>query len=155
MKLQPKKASLIILTLVFALMCNSNTLWGFNGTQDTLRVEVLEDNSDAATPNIKVAFTLRLKKLEQLVGAPPPYYQITWEFGDGNNMKDTVRMDNVTTPFFDHIMEYTYNNRATFDPRLFVTAIYGDGGPPPAFIVSIDDDFTNAIDNLPMPVARM
>ena len=65
----------------------------------------------------KVSFSAQTPLLNQIAGAPKPFYSYFWEFGDGHYSHDK-------TP------KHTYKNRGDYQIRLWATNNYDNGKPP-------------------------
>lgn len=65
----------------------------------------------------KVSFNPETPQLNQIAGAPKPFYTYYWEFGDGNYS-------------FEETPKYTYKNKGNYKAKLSVTNNYDDGDPP-------------------------
>ncbi len=104
-----------------------------------------------------VTFSAETPNLNQIAGAPKPFYTYFWEFGDGHYSK-------AETP------KHTYKEKGQYQVRLWATNNYDYGKPPTTRpkkvavnsvttpyndIASMDDDFSLIRNREPVPNEEM
>ena len=100
----------LILTLLLPIVCFSQQLQ----QPDTTRIATYTIKEDGN----KVTFTPVMPPQMQIAGAPKPFYNYFWEFGDGNFSKE----ESPT-----HI----YASTGEFTPHLSYKSGYDNGSKPP------------------------
>ncbi len=82
------------------------------------RIDTSAANINFQLTNNQAIFSSVLRPLQQIAGAPEPFYAYYWEFGDGQFS-------------FEEKPKHVYRDTGLFNARLFATNNYDDGKPPP------------------------
>lgn len=77
-----------------------------------------QDTINVLLKNNQANFNSVLRPLQQIAGAPEPFYSYYWEFGDGHFS-------------FEERPKHIYRDTGLFQAQLFATNNYDDGKPPP------------------------
>lgn len=82
------------------------------------RIDSSAANINFQLNNNQANFSSVLRPLQQIAGAPEPFYSYYWEFGDGQFS-------------FEEKPKHNYKDTGLFNALLFATNNYDDGKPPP------------------------